>query len=283
MQAIDLYESLEKDFISLEMNDVWAKFMKEVEGYLSDNFKNRSMGVVCDFAKEINKVYSAVFPTKEVMERIINDGVKDALLFVHHPSIWDIRNVQSVFYQMEGSLLERFKENRIAIYNLHVPLDNFSEYSTSKTLGEALGIDIEKPFGSYGGALSGIIGKTECKTVEELNDKFSKVVGHNTKLYLYGDQEIKDGRIAIVAGGGNDKKFVSEMIENDVRVLITGISAKNARYMEIHQFEEENKINVLGGTHYSTERFACERMCDYFKKLGLSVVFIEGEPILEDM
>ncbi len=52
---------------------------------------------------------------------------------------------------------------------------------------------------------------------------------------------------------------------------------------EVHNFEKENKINVLGGTHYSTEKFACQEMCNYFKKQGLPAEFIPEKPVLEDM
>jgi len=282
MRAIELYNYLERDFISNGLSDDWARFMGEVKNYLSINFKERSMGLVCDFADEINKVYTAVFPTEEIMQQIIDDGITDAMLFLHHPSIWDIRRTKP-FYQMNKALLEKFKQNRISIYNLHVPLDNFSEYSTSKTLADALDIEIEKPFKEYCGSLSGVIGKTKCKTVEELHSKFSKVLGHDAELYLYGDNHIGNGKVAIVAGGGNNKDTVYEMIENNVNVLITGISANNESYSEVHELEQKNCINVLGGTHYSTEKFACQRMCDYFEKLGITSIFIEGEPVYEDM
>ncbi|MCB2291916.1 Nif3-like dinuclear metal center hexameric protein, partial [Clostridium sp. CS001] len=159
MKSTELYNQLEKDFIFKELIDDWAGYMHELEEYLSTNFKERSMGLVCDFSDEINKVYSAVFPTQEVMQKIVDEGETDAMLFLHHPSIWDIRN-PIPFYQMDKALLEKFRENRVSIYNLHVPLDNFSEYSTSRTLADALDVEIEKPFAKYRGALCGVIGKT---------------------------------------------------------------------------------------------------------------------------
>lgn len=164
-----------------------------------------------------------------------------------------------------------------------MPLDNYSEYSTSKTLADALDIEIEKSFAEYRGALCGVIGKTKCENIEELNNKFSKALGHTTILYSYGDNIIKDGRIAIVAGGGNNKDTISEMLENNVNILITGISINDGSHSEIHKLEQKNCINLLGGTHYSTEKFACQRMCNYFEKLGLYSIFIEGQPIYEDM
>jgi putative NIF3 family GTP cyclohydrolase 1 type 2 len=282
MKSIELYNQLEKDFISKELRDDWARYMCELEEYLSTNFIERSMGLVCDFSNEINKVYTAVFPTQKVMQKIIDEGTTDAMLFLHHPSIWDSRRPEP-FYLMDKVLLEKFRDNRVSIYNLHVPLDNFSEYSTSRTLADALDIEIEKPFAEYRGSLSGVIGKTKCKNMEELHIKFSKVIGHSTRLYLYGNSNIKDGRIAIVAGGGNNNDTISEMVENNVNVLITGVSVNNERYSEIHKLEQKNCINVLGGTHYSTEKFACQKMCNYFNKLGLDSIFIEGEPIYEDL
>lgn len=282
MKAVDLYSKLDKDFITQEMSDEWARFMREVEAYLCDNFKKRSMGLVCDFAEEIEKVYSIVFPTKEVLQKIIDGGAENAMIFLHHPSIWDIRKTPK-FYQMDPPILEILKERRISIYNLHVPLDHYGEYSTSNTLAKALDVEVIKQFGKSRGVLSGVIGKTKCTTLKELNEKFSKVLGHDTKYYSYGGNEIKDGKVAIVAGGGNDLVFLKEMLENDVRVLITGISSDCERYKAVHDFEKENNISLLGGTHYSTEKLACMKMCDYFEKLGLKAEFIEGEAIYEDM
>ena len=51
----------------------------------------------------------------------------------------------------------------------------------------------------------------------------------------------------------------------------------------MHEFEKENKINIIGGTHYSTEKFACIALSEYFEKIGLTCEFIEDHPILEDI
>ncbi|MEA4962201.1 hypothetical protein [Lutispora sp.] len=41
MKSADLYHRLERDFISENMRDNWAKYMGELEEYLSPNFKER--------------------------------------------------------------------------------------------------------------------------------------------------------------------------------------------------------------------------------------------------
>jgi len=283
MEAKKLYNHLENDFIKPDMSDDWARYMEEIQDYLSENFKKRSMGLVCDNSKLINKVYTAVFPTKEIMKKILAEGAEDALLFVHHPSIWDITKAPKVFYQMDRELLKKFQEKRISIYNLHVPLDNFGKYSTSNTLAEALGIKYEKAFAPYFGAMCGSFGKTKHKTVDELSKEFEKAVGHKISLYNYGSKKIKDQRVALIAGGGNDVEYLQQIADEGVNTFVTGITAKNSHSQKAHDFAKEHKINVLGGTHYSTEMFACIAMCDYFKKLGIESEFIPGKPGLEDM
>lgn len=148
MKAKNLYDRLKNDFISSELSDIWAKYMVPVYDFLTENFNERSMGLVCDFAEEITMVYSAVFPTDEILKQIIDSGTTDAMLFLHHPSIWDIRTTPT-FKQMNPELVKKLQEYRISIYNLHVPLDNYSDYSTSKTLADALDFEIVKPFARY--------------------------------------------------------------------------------------------------------------------------------------
>jgi putative NIF3 family GTP cyclohydrolase 1 type 2 len=217
------------------------------------------------------------------MQRILNDGIQDAMLFVHHPSIWDIRKAPEVFQQMDRELLQQFKDRKISIYNLHVPLDNFGEYSTSVTLARALGAKPERSFAPYFGAMCGVFGKTDVVTVQDLRKIFQEAVGHEVSLYNYGDNKIKNGSIAIIAGGGNDVEMLEEVVKAGVNTFVTGITAKNDHSKKAHDFAEKHKINILGGTHYSTERFACISMVDYFQKHGLVSEFIEDKPVIEDM
>ena len=201
MKATRLYQKLE-DFITPEMTDDWILYMGSVADFLCDNFRKRSMGLVCDFAAEIEKVYTAVFPSRDVMQQILDDGTQDAMLFAHHAKIWDIRMPPEAFHQMDRELLRQFRSRRISIYNLHVPLDNYGEHSTSVTLAKTLGITPEKPFAPYSGSLCGVFGTTDSVTIQDLRKRFQDVVGHEVRLYKYGDNEIKDRTVAVTAGGG---------------------------------------------------------------------------------
>lgn len=281
MKAAKLYRQLEKDFITSGMKDEWAEFM--APDYLTDEFRKRSMGTVCDFAEDVGKVYTAVFPSVKVMQQVLDYDVRDAMLFVHHPMVWDIRKAPDVFQQMDEGLLRQFRERRISIYNLHVPLDNYGKYSTSVTLARALGMQPEKAFAPYFGALCGGFCSTTILTVEELRERFQEAVGHRVSLYPYGDSAIRDNRVAVIAGGGNERGMLEEVAKAGVNAFVTGITVRNEHSEEAHAYAERNGVSILGGTHYSTESFACIAMVDYFKNLGLESSFMDDKPVMEDM
>ncbi len=280
MKARRLYEQLDQDFDLDNCKDNWIMDFNE---YISENFKQRHMGLLVDNTSEISFVYTSVFPSDRVLKEVLKSNKKNVLLFTHHPLVWDIRNTPRVFLDMNPVLLEKFKQRQISIYTLHSPLDKNGEYSTTTNLTKAIGIALEKEFFEYYGVLVGIFGRTEFKTVQELSRKVSKVVDHKIKLWQYGTDEIKDRKVALVAGGGNEIEVLKEIAEEGVNVFITGISALNDYSKKTHEFAKEKRINIIGATHYSTEKFACMAMCDYFKNTGLPCKFIEDEPILEDL
>jgi len=287
MKATHLYAQLETDFVKPDIVENWFNYMTdmpEMTAYICDNYKQRSMGLLCDFATEIHKVYTAVFPSDAALNKILSDNTTDAMLFLHHPLAWDLsRDPTQAFYPINADLLRQLKDRRISLFNFHYPLDNFGPYATSKTLAEALGIQIEGTFAQLGGAACGVIGTTKCTDVHALNQTYAQVVGHETKLYPYGDTAIRNSRVGVCAGGGNDKMVVSELIDLGINVLISGLSVKNAYSEEAHRLEEIHGLNLLGGTHYSSEKYACMAMCDYFTGLGLPGEFITDTPCFADL
>lgn len=283
MKAVELYKILDSEFLLPNFSDDWEQAMTpEIKQYFCDTYKMTSIGLMCDFTKEINKVYTAVFASTFVMERIISDGQTNAMLFCHHPSEWDI-NDKRVFIPMQPELLEEFKKRKISIFNYHVPLDHYSDVSTSVTLARAFGIEVMKPFGQYHGSQCGVIGLSARSNLVDLKNKIQNIVMHDCKLYPYGEEELKEGLIGVVGGGGNEKDILEELKKLNINTLITGVTTKNQISKKAHDFAQENKINIIGCSHYSSEKFACIAMVDYFVRLGLASEFIQEKPCMEDM
>lgn len=280
MKAKALYKRLDTDFELDRCKDDWSHM--DFNEYISVNFKKRYMGLLVDNTKEIDFVYTAVFPSDLVLNKIIEEEKENILLVTHHPMVWDIRK-PSVFQDINPKLHPKLKQQKISIYTMHVPLDKGGKFSTSTNLAKALDITIEGEFYEYFGVKVGVYGKTDLNKPELLAGRLKSVVGHKTKLWKYGSDEIFNRKVAVVGGGGNNIEGIEEIIELGINTYVTGVTVLNDFSKEVHEFEKEKGLNLIGGTHYSTEKFACKALCKYFEELDLNCEFIEDQPVLEDI
>ncbi len=280
MEAIKLYTKLDSDFELDLCKDDWAGM--DFNDYISVNFKTRYMGILLDNSEVINLVYTAVFPSNKILNRVLESGKENILVVTHHPMIWDIRK-PSIFQDINSALLPKLKQKKISIYTLHVPLDKNGKYSTGTSLAKALGITLEGEFYEYFGLKVGVYGTTKFNKPEELADKLKSIVGHKTKLWKYGSDEILNHKVALVGGGGNNIEGIEKIIELGINTYVTGVTVLNDFSKDVHEFEKKKEINLIGGTHYSTEKFACLALSEYFEKIGLRCEFIEDQPVLADI
>ena len=82
---------------------------------------------------------------------------------------------------------------------------------------------------------------------------------------------------------GKEVELLEDIAKARVNSFVTGTTVKNEHSKKAHNSAEKQKINILGGTHNSTEKVACISMIDYFKKVGLPSEFIEDKPLMDDM
>ncbi len=283
VKAKELYFMLEKDFPVHICDDNWEEIGNL--DYITEQYKSRYMGLLTDNSNVIDYVYTAVFPSKEILDKIVSDNKTNALLFLHHPMVWDITKYP-VFTNISAEDLQMLKERNISIFNYHAPLDANGEYSTTVNFAKALNIDYTEDFFEYHNVFVGVIGTTLCKTINELHKEFEKAVGHKVVHYDYGKNEIKDGKVALVAGGGNEKDIYPYLKQKGINTYLTGITKYQEGFtpsVQAHNLAKECGVNILSGTHYSTEKFALIKMVEYFNNLGIDGEFIPDTPCLEDM
>ncbi len=284
LKAKKLYESVDKEFeLDKLSEDEWSSL--DLGEHITEGFKKTWKGLVLDNSKEIQKVYTAVFPSERVLDTILSSGERNVLLFTHHPMIWDTSHGGFPFRNIPMKYLEKLKEREISYYSIHVPLDRNGPYSTTVSLARALEIETEREFFDYFGVKVGIIGKTHCKSLSEMSEKVKDLVNHMVKVWGYGASEISNKKVALVAGGGNYPEIAEELAETDVKTYITGVTRKNPDYepsLRFHKICRDNHINVIAATHYSTEKFACITVRKFFDTLGVPSEFVEDEPSLND-
>ena len=283
INATELYNHMEADFRLSACSDDWSEI--EPSGYITSQYLKRYMGLVTDNTDTISCAYTAVFPSPDVINKIIRDDRREAMLFVHHPMHWDITKTP-VFTSIPLDTLEELRTRKISIYNLHTPLDAIGPYGTTVNLANALGITKTDEFCQYHGVLVGVIGTTDCGTVAELIARFERAVGHEVTLYPYGDNNISVHKVALVAGGGNDADVYPYLHERGINTFITGVASMRTGHqpsVDAHNSAKENGVNILAGSHYSTEKFACIKMVEYFSKLGIQGEFVASRPCMHDI
>ena len=284
MNAKELYSKLDIDFDIECLKDDWS-FMR-FNNYIAPSFKKRYMGVVLDNTSEVKKVYTATIPDLDILEKLILTNQTDILLFSHHAMGYDPTIPGFPFYDIPEDYLLKLKQQRISFYVLHAPLDKNGVYSTSVSLAKHLNIEIVDEFCEYEGVKCGVLCKTDIKTATELAEYVNFIVGHEVKLIRNGSDEIHNGRVAIAAGGGSVGFAAKEIFELGINMYITGNTRKVPlveSITEFHRIVEEKKINVIGATHYTTEKYACIAMVRYFEKLGIPAEFLEGKYYLEEL
>lgn len=282
MDAKIIYDKINSDFIKDNMSDDWS-FMKNNE-FITESFIKTGIGLVADNTKTINKVFIVTFPDTQLLDNIISNNA-DVLIFSHHAMSWDSSDRDFPFYDIPVEIFRKMKEKRISFYVLHAPLDANGEYSTSVGLMHALRLKKKDEFFLYNGSKSGML----CTTDYTSGDSFAKFMeqrfGHQVKYFNNGDDFIKNGEIALVAGGGGLPSVIEELKDLGVTLYITGVTRKVKSYqpsLDFHILAEKYRINIIAGTHYSTEKWACMNMLDYFRRSGLGAVFLPGKYNLSD-
>lgn len=284
MKAKKLYKRIDKDFEIDKFNDDWS-FVGFNE-FINPAFRERYIGLMLDNSDVIKKVYTSTIPDTIVLDKILARKETDILLFSHHAMGYDPTLDGFPFYNIPLDYLKKLKEKRISFYVLHIPLDKNGPYSTSINLAKALQLTVVDEFCEYLKIKVGVICQTGFTRLEDFALYVKSVIGHEIKVRQYGDEIIKNKKVAIAAGGGCIDFVARELTELNINTYLTGLTKPMPAFepgMEFHRIAKENRINVVGATHYSTEKFACIAMVDYFTKLGMEAEYIEGTPCMEDL
>ena len=89
----------------------------------------------------------------------------------------------------------------------------------------------------------------------------------------------------LIASGFKKSSDIYPLLkERGIGLFVTGITAEIRPWVrERNRIARECGVSILGGTHYSTEKFALIDMLEFFRSLGLDCAFIPDGPKLRDL
>ena len=291
MNLDKLVSRIRKDFEVSRFPEDWS-FVTEGDKKLEKNatkeFLKENRGLIIKSSDEVKKIYLACFPSTYVLKQIAKE--KDVLLITHHPFDWDGTGMGFKRYSNEDYRL--MQKNSISLLFMHVPWDHVrnekNRVSTAYGTAKKLKMKVEGEFQEYHKATVSVYGKLPVKSFDGLVKYVKRNLGKKTlNIFKYGSDEV--GLVAVVPGGGNEAEMLEEAHELGVSTYITGCTdrCKNAysknKAKKFLAKAKELKMNVIGASHYLTEKWAMQQSVPYFKRFGLPVKFVEDKAQLKKL
>ncbi len=108
----------------------------EFRRYVVAQFLQNFHGLMIRNSDIVEKVYSAVFLSGEILDKIFQQNISDTFIFLHHPM--DMESSNRGFLPIEEKYFSEMRRRRISVYCLHTPLDIHKSISTSRSIAKAL-------------------------------------------------------------------------------------------------------------------------------------------------
>ncbi|GHV23199.1 GTP cyclohydrolase 1 type 2 [Spirochaetia bacterium] len=214
---------------------------------------------------EIKKIAFAVDACLESFKRAAAAGAN--MLFVHHGLFWGKPESIAGYVRRR---IEFLLKNNIALYAVHLPLDQSPELGNNASLAQILGLQNIKPFGTYHGRKIGFKGDFETPvTIDEAVKRITFMGRPPAAVHAFGGRQIKT--CGIISGGAAME--AQQAIEEKLDLYVTGEAAHS-----IYHIAEEAKLNIISGGHYNTEVWGVKRVMECCKenfKNDLEVEFID--------
>ncbi len=247
------------------------------------SFLEKKTGLLLKSSDTIEKVYTTVFITDQIVKKLLKQN-SPCLIFTHHNFDYheNARGLQSIPFDN----LKKLNEMGHSIFVAHASLDTHKEFGTSVSLAELVGIEIDELFYDYFGAPAALTGHIRHTTYDSFSDHVkSKLERPYLTRIKYQDFVEK---IGVAAGGGDDPEILQKVSDFGCDTYLTGTVEHrwNNPYFqkqnsEFHELNKKLNINLIGGTHFGTERPAMIKVLQYFQRNDIPAEYCEDEILLK--
>ncbi|MEX0800606.1 MAG: Nif3-like dinuclear metal center hexameric protein [Dehalococcoidia bacterium] len=250
-----------------------------IADYATATFLHRFNGLMLNNADSVERVFTLVFPSDDVLAEVERRAAgAPSLVFTHHPM--DMETGGRGLVPIGEVWLRRLREAGISLYAAHAPLDCHETVSTSRALARALGVPAEAPFAGYFGGHAGVHGRVD----PVLFDDFAERIRTTLDLDRVESKRSRDTveRVAVVAGGAAYPPLMQEALDAGCDTYVTGDYRvrHGGPWAEEHRpafdaFVEAVPLNLFGGSHYATESLVLRHdAIDLFRDFGLPAEFV---------
>jgi putative NIF3 family GTP cyclohydrolase 1 type 2 len=253
-----------------------------LERYATAGFMRRHNGLMLDSGEDVERVYTLVFPSDDVLAEVVRRAEgRPAFVFTHHPM--DFETSGRGLIPMSEAALQRLRESGISFYSAHAPLDCHDTISTSRSLARTAGVRNDGVCAGYHGGHAGVTGSIDETPLDTFVDRLRSAL-EVQRIDTHAPRD-SVSRVAVVAGGAAFPPMMQEAIDRgcdtyltgDFRVRHGGAWAEEHR-PQFDAFIEKAPINLIGGSHYATEALVLRHeMLGWFNSLGLAAVFVPQE------
>jgi dinuclear metal center YbgI/SA1388 family protein len=243
--------------------DAFFRGLLDIDGFAPIDSSLNGLQVDND-GSELEKIAFAVDASLETFKQTAAAGA--GLLFVHHGLFWGSP------LRITGPLRGRLQfllDHNIALYGVHLPLDEHPELGNNIALASLLGVESPEPFGVYHGRKIGYKGTLkEPLTIEEAVKRIA--FRGNTPLGVYPFGQRENHSCAVMSGGAAEDAL--QAIDEGIDLYVTGETSH-----QIYHPILEGRLNMIAGGHYATEVWGVRRVMETCAaRLDMDVEFIDA-------
>ena len=256
----------------------WQEFFEE-------NFVTYFNGLMIKGADVVRNVFLAVFPTDEVLDRFLAEGIAGDLLFMHHPLVMECGDPQGLpgrgFIPIPKHYLQAIKEKELSVYTCHAPMDIHQTYGTSIAIAKALHASVIENFAEG----DGVICEIAPTHTNELIKK-AKQIFDIPYVDFEGQIHSHISKIAIIAGCGDKVSMMQEDEEKGAQAYITGEvhchvdnDYGKKKYTIMKEYIPHTNMSLIGVSHSASEYLVKKTlMYDWFSQnFNVNVVLLPQE------
>jgi putative NIF3 family GTP cyclohydrolase 1 type 2 len=228
----------------------------KLDQYLERTFLERFHGLMIRNGHEVDRIYSTVFLSDEIVQKVLSGGGRRALLISHHPLVMETS--QRGFLPLSEACFAGMRDRGISVYVLHTPLDVHGQVSTSRALARELGVEERGGYHLGPGGYAGLYGRLPVPLAfGDLLARVRDVTGVPDLHYIERGRSV---RTMAVLGGGTDVDGIREAMALGCDVLVTGTYYNQVqteigqRYRdEFERIRDTLSISLVECSHYASE------------------------------